>query len=164
MAATLTRSSRFRIDQVFVSDFVNTAVDTLRGDQLDSDQTWDGTTTPDVDDGAMLRQAMTAGAATINLAAIVDALSGLTKNLTTKRVRGIKIMTTGNAAVLTIAKGASNGYTGFGANFSVALPANSELELLFGADITAVAAGDRTLDLAGTGTDGIDIGLVWGGA
>lgn len=163
MTAELTWFSRFRIDLGFVSGFLNTALDTIRGDGLDSEVTLNSGSTPDVDDGAMLRVAMTAGAASINLAAIVDALTGLTKNATGKKVRGIKIMTTGNAAVITIAKGASNGYTGFGAAFSVTLPTNSEMVVLFGADITTVASGDRTLDLAGTGTDGIDIGLVWGG-
>jgi len=130
---------------------VRTTMDTVAN--LDADST------PAVTEGGFFQQLMTAGAATVDLTNLTD-VRGRAVNLNALKPRSIKIKALdANAGAVTIAKGASNGYTGFGSNFSLTLPAGGEVELYFGSAGTAVSGTVKTLDLSGTGTDGVQISL-----
>jgi hypothetical protein len=123
-----------------------------------------GSTTPPVTAGGVAEKAMVAGAATIDLAALV-CVDGSTINLTGLKPRQWKLKAPStNGAAITVAKGASNGYTGFGANFSITLLPGAEWQ---GEDVSttgpaAVAAGVKTLDLSGTTTDELQIVIAAG--
>lgn len=96
---------------------------------------------------------LTAGAATLNLAS-VHGTEG-TEDLTGLKIRTVQFMAkAANANPITIAKGAANGYTGLGAAFSLTLDPAKSVGLE--ANATAVAAGVRTLDVSGTGTQAVD--------
>lgn len=104
--------------------------------------------------------AMVAGVATINLAAVPKTQG--TADLTGLKVRFILIRAkAANANPITIAKGAANGYTGFGADFSVTLDPGKSV--IVEANATAVAAGVRLLDITGTAAQGLDY-MVFAGA
>lgn len=159
MSTALDLTTRATITRTFDTSVPDggTAVspfDTILSLDADSD--------PDVTEGGFCEKAMTAGAATIDLTALVD-VQGRTINLDTLRVRAVKIRALdANAAAVTVAKGASNGYTGFGLAFSVTLAAGQEATLYLGATGTAVSATEKTLDLSGTGTDGIQLAIAAG--
>ncbi len=109
--------------------------------------------------------ALSAGAATIDLTAVKGANqadvdgSGL-------RVVAAKFRNKAGQAAITISKGASDGYDGFGADFSVTLTAGADVTLFAAGDAgengAVVGAANKTLDLAGTGTDELEVILVFG--
>lgn len=112
---------------------------------------------------------LTAGAATVNLAALTYG-NLAAKDFTGLKVQGIKIRNRStNSAYLNIAAGATNGYNIFGANAgtpgSVNLPVGMTIMLF--ADTTEglddIAAADRTIDFASSDTDlTFDIQIVAG--
>jgi len=124
----------------------------------------DSDSDPDATEGAFGSKAMAAGAATIDLTAFVDS-QGRTVNFDTLRVRAVKVRALdANAGDITIAKGASNGYTGFGAAYSETLKPGQEVTRYLGATGDAVSGTVKTLDLSGTGTDGVQITIAAGSA
>lgn len=101
-------------------------------------------------------QALAAGVATLNLAAI-PALPAAYDG-TGKRVLAMVLTNPAtNANSITVEVGATNGYAGFGAAFSVTVEPGKSVTVNAGA---AIASGSRTLDLSGTGTQALSIGLM----
>lgn len=97
---------------------------------------------------------MTAGAATVNLAACPGTTAAV--DFTGDKIRTILLRANpANANPITIVKGATNGYTGAGAAFSLTLDPGKSAAIECNA--TLVAAGVRTLDLSGTGAQQLDI-------
>lgn len=119
-------------------------------------------TTPNVTEGDFVQQLMTAGAATIDLAALAStqsrafSLSGL-------KVRMFKVTAlAGNLNPVTLSKGATNGYTGFGSAFSVTLQPGQSWTFEDAGNGVAVSGTVKTLDLAGTGTQGVTFSIAGG--
>jgi hypothetical protein len=156
MAVTSSYQSKLTVTRTFDTTSADGGTATIRGDTT---QSRTATTTPAVTQAGSAEKAMTAGAGTIDLTALALQFGG-TVDLTGLRLRHWKIAAPAtNAGSITISKGASNGFTGFGANFSITLPPGGEW---LGSDAghanpAAVAAGVKTLDLAGTGTDEIQL-------
>lgn len=148
-----------------------TTTETLSGDDLnanstllhngyDTDRTLTSATTPDVTKAAYQTVTLSGGAATIDLTSLLLNASAVTLDGT--QPRGVHLKNTG-AASMTIAKGASNGYTGFGASFSVTLPPNAGFLMEWGTDnATAVSSTVKTLDITGTGTDTLQVSVAAG--
>jgi hypothetical protein len=90
--------------------------------------------------------ALTAGAATIDLTAAP--FSGGTK--TPKTLFLLNPMS--NANSITIAKGATNGYAGFGSAFSTTLVPGQSIQL---DGSSALSSANKTLDLTGTGAQSL---------
>lgn len=67
-----------------------------------------------------------------------------------------------NANSITIAKGASNGHTGFGANFSLTLPPAGEVTIWLDEASADVGGSDKTIDVSGTGAQVLQYQLVAG--
>lgn len=129
---------------------------------MDTAQSLDAGSDPAVTEGGLCTKAMTAGAATLDLTALVD-VRGRTFSLSGLKVVSVKIVAlAANAGPVTISKGASNGYTGFGSAYSETLPAGAEVTRYLGSSGTAVSGTVKTLDLAGTGTDGVQISIAGG--
>jgi hypothetical protein len=126
---------------------------------LDTLASLDATSTPAVTEGGTIQKAMVAGAGTVDLTSLTE-ISGRVFSLSGLKPRTVKIVAlAANAGDITIAKGASNGYTGFGAAFSETLKPGGETVKYLGSSGTAVAGGVKTLDLSGTGTDGVQISI-----
>jgi len=135
---------------------------TVKHTRLNKSATYQADTTPPVTKVATFSQSLTDGAATIDLTAL-EGTNGAAVDGTGLKVQAIKIVAkAANANAITIAKGASNGYALAGAGFSVALAAGQEV-VLFGNDATPdIAVDAKTLDLTGTGTQGVDVVIVMG--
>jgi len=119
-------------------------------------------TTPAVTKTASFTVTMSGGAATIDL----TSLSG-TQGTVSGSALKVQMMViqgkSGNGAAVTVAKGASNGYTGFGSAFSVTIPSAGAECVLYGNNaFGSVDSTHKTLDVSGTGTDALNC-TVWFG-
>jgi hypothetical protein len=123
-------------------------------------------TTPPVTKSSTFDKALVAGAATIDLTSLPDDDGNVGAVDFTGLKPQVVILTnkSTNANAITIAKGASNGYTGFGAAFSITLQPGDTVAFKGNdnAGVTDVASGARTLDLSGTGTQVLQVQLIAG--
>lgn len=120
--------------------------------------------TPPAAKVATFRKSLSAGAATVDMTSLAGAgANGATVDLTGLKVQVLRLKALAtNANPLTVTVGATNGYDLLGAGFNVALKPGQRVDI-WGNDLTPdVASGDKTLDLAGTGTESIDIQIIAG--
>lgn len=117
------------------------------------------TTTPDVEGCVVKTVTLTAGAYTLDLTSMTGT-NGATVDATGKKIRFLKIVNDHATQTLTVAKGASNGHTGFGSSFSLRVDGGGALLLRYGS--VAVGSGDKTFDFTGTGTNTFQLSLVYG--
>jgi hypothetical protein len=149
--------------QVDVTEVITTNDDSL-SDALVRHSTWNtahvlsaGSTPP------VTKVAAFVATLTSNLAALVGT-NGATVVGTGLKVQAIKLQADAeNGAVITITKGASNGYGLVGAGTSIALLPGQEC-VIYGNDATPDVASDaRVLDLVGTGSsDHLHVTIVLG--
>lgn len=119
-------------------------------------------TTPDAELVYKKTLALTAGALTIDLTALTNTL-GETIATTGKKVRAIAIVPTStNTGALTFTEGSSNGYELGGNTWKYALTAGQYFMVYCDADTPDVAAGAKTIDVTGTGTETFDILIIFG--
>lgn len=107
-------------------------------------------------------KALAAGVATIDLTALVGT-NGIAVDGTGLRVQALRVLNPAtNANPITIGKGAANGYDGFGAAFSLALPPGAEALILTNDAGGDIAGGNKNLDLAGTLIQALDVLILLG--
>ena len=117
---------------------------------------------PPVTCGALFQQALTTGAATIDLT-VLDGFNDKVVNGTGLRVQLLRVKNPAtNANPITVAKGASNGYDGFGSAFSITLQPGAEMTFLTSDAGGDIGSGNKTLDLTGTGTQALDVEIIMG--
>lgn len=105
---------------------------------------------------------LTAGSATKSLLALTDA-GGNTIATTGKTVRYFKFKATStNTAALVLGEGASNGYELLGDGWSVSLDDGNWVSGYVAADAPAVGASATNIDLSGTGTESVEVLLIFG--
>lgn len=112
---------------------------------------------------AYFTQALTAGAATIDLTALVGT-NNVEIDGTGLKVRAIMFTAaSGNANPITIGVGASNGYELAGATWEETLKAGQSTGVKYlGSGAPDIGASDCTLDLAGTGTQSVNVAIALG--
>lgn len=120
-------------------------------------------TTPPATVTASVAQALTAGAATLDLTALPG--TEATVSCSGLKVQKLRLQNPPtNANPITIAKGASNGWTPAGSAFSITLMPGQDI--LFGNNGvsvgTTVDGTHKTLDLTGTGTQVLNVQIVAG--
>jgi len=123
-----------------------------------------GATTPPATKHAAKLVALVAGAATIDLTALPSwGANGATEDMSGLKLQILRAKATAaNANPVTISFGAANSYDAFGAAWSIDLKAGQEVTL-YGNDATPDVDGThKTIDLAGTLTQSIEIELVFG--
>lgn len=153
-------------ESILAADYPGLGGQVLDFSQFNSAPTFDAGTTPAISKAAVFSQALTAGSATIDLTAVTIrgvavTLSGL------KPVAWLFRVPAGSAGAITIAKGASNGYTGLGSSASILVPVGWTLLLTTAAGgvanpAVAVSGSVKTLDISGTGTDTLQVAVVAG--
>ena len=126
--------------------------------------------TPAVTKGAWFTQALTAGAATIDLTNLTGT-NGIAVDLTGLKVQRLliingtisgKAVAAGSNSAVTITGGASNGYLLFGASGSVVKGAGTNLYMEDNETLPDIDATHCEIDLAGTGTDEFLVGILAG--
>lgn len=132
--------------------YANVNNSAVKFDGAKVDESLTGTTTPPVTAHGVGAVTMTAGAGTLDLRALTG-LNGAAVDLNGLKPRAILFENPAtNANPITIAKGASNGYTGLGSAFSITLQPGQKHLARLGAAGTAVSATVKTFDITGTGT------------
>lgn len=108
-------------------------------------------------------QVITSGAATINFAAL-SGTNGVAVDGTGLKVQSVKIKAPAtNGAIIALAEGAANGLALFGVAGTFGLRPGQEVLFFFNDLGSDIASGDRTIDLAGTGsTDKLQFEIVMG--
>lgn len=124
-----------------------------------------GSTTPAVTKESYHDYTFTAGAVTVDLTALLDAV-GAAVDGTGLKVQCLIIKNPAGNASINMAPGASNGYDIFGASNDITIPGHATydnyLSFYFPEGTPDVAAGDKTLDFTGTGTQTFYLGIVLG--
>lgn len=126
-------------------------------DAYNESATLNATSTPPATEVSMFLLTLTAGAATINLAALTGANG--TIDGTGLRVQMIRVKNLGSAS-MTFSDGASNGIALACGTFIV--PAGGIVQMFLNDASPDIAAADRTIDVAGTGTDTAEISILLG--
>ena len=161
---TIAASTKETIDSGVTA--VDAANATILHDKFNFQKSLTSTTTPPVTNASYFTQALSAGAATIDLTALTEAGGG-TLDATGLKVQVLLLNTRGksNAGAITITKGFTNGYSLAGSTTGKVTLAGGDGEAVcffFNDSQQDVSATVKTLDLSGTGTDSIDIGIVVG--
>lgn len=125
--------------------------------------TLSASTTPPVTKVAAFSQALTGGAATIDLTALDGTIGTVDGTGLKLQVLKLKAPTT-NTATLTATKGASNGYglDSAGATWTIPLAPGAECTLYLDDDPPDISSTVKNIDLSGTGTESIYVEAVLG--
>lgn len=140
---------------------VATGGNVLRHTGYSKSGTLNATTSVPATKWAAFLQALSAGAATIDLTAVTGTQGTVTFS-------GLKIQlfmataTTGNTGAITLTEGASNGYELAGNTWKVAVQSGQSF-LFYGNELAPDVGGStKTIDLSGTGSETVQISIVGG--
>jgi hypothetical protein len=132
---------------------------------LNQSATLNASSTPPAVLASVYEKALSTGSATIDLTSLPQsgALAGGNADSTSKRLQAVIFKNkTGNTSRITVAKGGSNGYQLAGATWSFPLLPGQWM-LFFGNNLAdLVAGGAKNIDLTGTGSEVLQIALVFG--
>jgi hypothetical protein len=122
-----------------------------------------GSSSPPVSKISAFQKALSGGSGSIDFTALPQAGGG-TQDLTGLKPRfAILRNPSTNTGNITIADGASNGHNFFGdGSGQITLKPGQWAIHFFAGSADAVASGDRTIDLTGTGSEALDVYLVFG--
>jgi len=135
---------------------------TVTHNQMNTLKTLNGSSTPPASVTSKYRQLLSGGAATIDLTAVLSTNGAIVSALGLK-MQAIKVKALeDNANPIAIVPGAVNGYVWTGTTPRIDLAGGQEDCKYLNAKAPVVASGAKTLDLAGTGTQGVDIEIVLG--
>lgn len=156
-------ASQVSVVETFNGSFVNPKNNNSTFDQLSTALGLTGTTTVPVSKWTGFSQALTAGAATIDLTNMPGITPSEVVNGTGLRCQIIKVQNPAtNANSITFKTGGTNGHTVFGSTFSVTLAPGDEA-LLYGNNSTVtIASGNKTFDITGTGAQALNFVVVMG--
>lgn len=155
--------SRVSVIQTLTGDYVNPDDATVTTDQLSESATYTAGTDVPVTKHAAFQQALTAGAATIDLTALPGLTGDETVDGTGLKVQVAKFRNLStNANDITVTEGASNGYELLGSAFTFILKPGQSLTLFLDDAAPDIASGARTIDVSGTGTQELECHFVMG--
>ncbi len=164
MSLSVTYDSTVTVEETLTGNapFALSAKKKVTHDQLDSSAALNAGSTPPVTTFASFQKALVDGSATIDLTSLTGT-NGATVTFSGLKVQVAKFRNPiTNANPITIAKGASSGYTLGGAAFSVVLQPGDEWTYK-GVDTSPDVSGSvKTFDLTGTATQALDVYLVAG--
>lgn len=124
--------------------------------------TLNASSTPPATKAVAVEQALTAGAATVDLTSMTGT-NGVAVDGTGLRVQCLKFRNKSvNAAVMSIAEAVANGYDGFGAGFDIELKAGAEVTIYTNDAGGDIGAANKDLTLAGTGVEVAELVIVMG--
>jgi hypothetical protein len=163
MTLSVTFNSQVLVSETFTGGYVNPSANTITLNGLSETITLNGGTTPAVTVQSEFQQALTAGAATIDLTTLPGLTSQETVNGNGLTVQFLKLRNLAtNANSITIVKGASNGYALLGSAMSITLAPGQSLTLNGNAATPAISSTAKTLDLTGTGSQILEVVVVMG--
>ena len=162
MSVTVNYTSKMLTTEVLETNVPAAGDKSVQHNGYDTVATASASTTPPVAKCAFFEKALVAGAASIDLTALLGT-NGATVDGTGLRVQFLKFRNKAtNADPMTLSKGVANGYDGLGAAFSVTLPPGGEALVRAVDGGSDIGSANKTLDLAGVGTEAAEMGIVLG--
>lgn len=166
VAAKITHGMRVSEEIASGGTAVPSTAKALIHDQYNTEVILSTGSTPAVSATASFLVTLSSGAATIDLTALTG-LNSATVNGTNLQVRAIKFRSpSSNANVITVKKGASNGYQigmADGANaFNVSIPPGGDFSCYLAANGVVISSSAKTLDVSGTGSQTLECQVVMG--
>ena len=141
---------------------VNLSSDSVQYSGLNTSLSLSGTSTPPASVVGILAQALTSGAATIDLTN-VPGTNGVAVSGNGLKIRAVKFANpASNANPITIKFGAANPYLLFGASWSIILQPGQEFLAYLKDAAPAIGSGSKNIDLAGTGTQVLNVLILMG--
>lgn len=163
MPIAVTFASTITVVETFSGDYVSPGDATVTINRLNESESLNAASSVPVTKHAAFRQAMTSGAATIDLSALPGKTADETVVGTGLKVQLAKFRNlASNANDITITEGASNGYALLGAGFSFTLKPGQSAAFSLDEAAPDIASGDRTIDIAGTGAQILECQFVMG--
>jgi hypothetical protein len=162
MAVSAVYTSKVTVTETLSDPYVDSGDNTVKHSGLDKSTTYNGASSVPVTKVATFAQALTAGAATIDLRALVGTNGGAVDG------NGLKVQIAkfrakaDNANPITISEGASNGYELLGNGFTLDLKAGQEVTLFLNEAAPDISGSAKTIDLAGTGSQVLECEIVMG--
>lgn len=161
MSIEVSRVSQMTVVETLSGPFLGTD-NTVTTNGLNTSETLNASSTPPVTKYSAFAQALTAGAATIDLTSLPDSAG----NAGAVTFNGLKvqgyIFKNPSTHDVTLTAGASNGYDLHGSGWSITIRPGEELQWRGNDGAGDVGSGAKTIDLAGTGTDTLDVELIAG--
>jgi hypothetical protein len=156
------RSQITTVETITAGDPAATGSADLTHSGYDTSANLNPNTTPGVDTPVYQQFALSAGAVTIDLTSLTGP-GGAAVSLNGKKVVLIRFSNPStNANSITVKKGATNGYAGLDASFSVTIPPGGDVTFYSGGGSSAVGASNKTLDLTGTASQVLNVSVVGG--
>jgi len=153
---TVTANSQLSVTRTYSGGDVAPGNNTIDVNGLNTTEALNSGTTPAVTKDFDALVTLSGGAATLDLTAITDLLGLGTVTISGLTPAWTKFTNPStNANAVTIAKGASNGYTGFGSSFSITLQPGGEI--LIRLATVAVSGSVKTLDITGTASQTLKV-------
>ena len=161
MATTAEVTMRLSVKETLTTGVAGVSAPNINHDNFKTDDSLTSTSTPAITQVASFLTTLSGGAATIDLTALTDAGGAL--DLTGLKVQAIYFKVSAGDSAMTFTTGASNGYNlGGDALFSVILAGGESACYSWNETSQDVAAGDKDLDIAGTGTDSFECVILAG--
>lgn len=165
MATTVSYSSKATTVEVLTTNTASHSSGsdvTVTHNSRDTVETYNAGSSPPVTTIAAFTTTMTAGTAAIDMTAMTGS-NGATVDATGLKLQVAKfIAPTGNANVISVDVGTTNGYQFFGADFEIELQPGSECMFMGNDAAPDVAGATKVFDIAGTGAQTLNCVLVFG--
>ena len=162
MSVAVTYGSEVTVVETLSDASLSTKDKTVTHSTYNISKSLSGGSTPAVTKVSIGPVALDAGAKTVDLTALTGT-NGAVVDLTGLKVQILRIEAlSDNANTISIEPGSSNGYALAGADFKLTLAAGQH-HTFYGANAApAVGPSAKTLDLAGTGSQGVKLTIVAG--
>ena len=137
---------------------------TLKHDDINTAKVLNATSSasqPAVTKMVWINQALTAGAATLDLTSL-SGTNGATVTFSGLKVCVAKFKNPSGNGPMTVKFGGSNPYNLLGASWTLIIPADSEITVYTNEGAPDVAGGAKDIDITGTGTEVLEVQLFAG--
>lgn len=165
MAVSVTLAETLSIAEILTGNTVGVASNsqkTVTHSAFNLSTSLNSGTSPAVTGCAVFTQALTDGAATIDLTSMTGT-NGVTVSANGTKVVAIMLKATAtNTAGITVGEGASNGYELLGNAWKIVLKPSQQILLFASDEAPVVGSSAKTIDLAGTGTESLSVVVVYG--
>lgn len=163
MSVQVLLSSKLTATETSTDGYVDSSNNSIGTNGLDTTKTLNSGSTPAVSVQASFQIAMSGGAATLDLTAITDRVTGAIKSGNGLRIISLKLRNKStNANSISVVPGASNGYQYKGSDWKTTLsPGDEELHYSPTSSQT-VGSSHKTLDISGTLAQVLEGQIVFG--
>jgi hypothetical protein len=155
--------SQLNLVETLTNTYAKASDKTVGTTGLDTSKALGAGTTPPVSVGLSFQKVLSSGAGTIDVTSITDAVTGAVKSGNGLRIVAIKFRNLStNANSIAIVPGASNPYQLQGSDMKLTLSPGDEVTIYMPTTSQAVGSTHKTFDLTGTGSQVLEVEVLFG--